>query len=254
METIKNGKAFLICFLFSVLVSQEVATLATDIADTQTTTDTFSPVLCHSPKRSHRKPPCDDPSPSPGGSHGTPTPSHPSGGYYNSPPSYGNSPPSPPGPVDPGTRTPPVVPLVPPTPTTTPGIITTPPSPLIPDPNTPPLTIGPVIYWRTHPAAIWAIFGYWGTIGSFFGVAATSTYGSNLSLQEALANTRRDGIGALLREGTASFLNSMVSNKFAFSPQQVRDAFIAASVSNKSAAAQAELFKQANEGHFMKNK
>ncbi|KAH7651375.1 hypothetical protein IHE45_20G053100 [Dioscorea alata] len=242
MKVEMSGKCFLICcFLVLVLVSQQAASSMTNSADIQTK-NTYSPVLCHSPSRSQKKPPCDqDPSPSTGGSYGsnTPPPSH-HGGYYNSPPSYGSSPP--PSPVDPGTRTP-SIPLVPPTPTT-------PPSPFIPDPNTPPLIIGPVIYWRTHPAAIWALFGYWGTIGHFFGVAATSAFGSNLTLQEALASTRRDGLGALCREGTAALLNSMVSKKYAYSSLQVRNAFTAALVSNNAAATQAELFKQANEAHF----
>lgn len=76
---------------------------------------------------------------------------------------------------------------------------------------------------------------------------------SNLSLPEALANTRNDGFGALLREGTASLLNSMVNRRFPFTTEQVRDAFVAASVSNKAAAAQAKIFKKANEGHLKKN-
>ncbi|XP_072965768.1 protodermal factor 1-like [Typha angustifolia] len=130
---------------------------------------------------------------------------------------------------------------------TTPSIST--PSPLIPDPSIHYFT-GTCGYWRTHPEAIWGIFGYLGNVGEFFGPVCGAIFGRNLSLPDALANTRADGIGALFREGTASLLNSIVSRKFPFTTQQVKDAFAAALNSNRAAAAQAELFKQANEGRL----
>ncbi|RWW05569.1 hypothetical protein BHE74_00018520 [Ensete ventricosum] len=105
-------------------------------------------------------------------------------------------------------------------------------------------------YWRKHSAAIWGLIGYWGTVGQLFGPPAAAAFGRSLSLPEALANTRADGIGALYREGTASLLNSLASKSFVFSTQQVRDAFNAAVVSDKAAAAQARVFKKANEGHL----
>lgn len=71
---------------------------------------------------------------------------------------------------------------------------------------------------------------------------------STLSLQQALSNTRTDGLGALYREGTASLLNSMVNQKFPYTTKQVRESFVASLSSNKAAAAQAQLFKLANEG------
>ncbi|WOL17079.1 hypothetical protein Cni_G25868 [Canna indica] len=180
--------------------------------------------------------------------HRSPTPSHGGGGgrggYYAPPlvpnPEIGTTPPPPPSPL---------VPLVPPAPTY--PVITTPPAaPMIPvDPGSVfPFTCD---YWRTHPAAIWGLIGYWGTIGQLFGAPAAGAFGSDPSLQEALANTRRDGMGALYREGTASLLNSLASKSFVFSTQQVRDAFNAAVVSSdKAAAAQAREFKKANEGRL----
>ncbi|XP_042510440.1 protodermal factor 1-like isoform X4 [Macadamia integrifolia] len=167
-----------------------------------------------------------DPSPpSPGSGAG--------GGYYPSPPSSGI-----------GGGTPPSTPTV----TPTIPVVSPPSTPLFPDPNIP--IIGTCNFWRTHPGLVWGLLGWWGTVGGVFGVAATPAYGTNLSLQQALANTRRDATGALYREGTASFLNSMINNKFPFTTREVKDSFIRALASNKAAAAQAELFKQANEGRL----
>ncbi|XP_062153069.1 protodermal factor 1 [Alnus glutinosa] len=176
------------------------------------------------------------PSPTSGGNCGTPpheptpspsVPSPPSeGGYYNSPPTYpGGSPP-----------TPVIV-----SPPTTPSI---PSPPFFVDPNSP----GTCYYWKTHPAVIWGVLGWWGTLGSTFGVTSVPGFGGSLTLQQALSNTRTDGLGALYREGTASLLNSMVNQKFPFTTKQVRESFVAALSSNKAAAAQAQLFKLANEG------
>jgi hypothetical protein len=100
---------------------------------------------------------------------------------------------------------------------------------------------------------IWGLLGYWGTMGGVFSPLATSTFGQDLSFPEALRNTRTDGIGALYREGTASLLNSMVSNKFPFTTQQVRDAFLSSLHSNRAAEAQAKVFRKANEGHLIKH-
>jgi len=74
--------------------------------------------------------------------------------------------------------------------------------------------------------------------------------GASLSIPEALSNTRTDGIGALYREGAASFLNSLVNNKFPYTTEQVRDRFVASLGSNKAAATQAHLFRMANEGRI----
>lgn len=76
-------------------------------------------------------------------------------------------------------------------------------------------------------------------------------FGSIMNLQEALSNTRTDGIGELYREGTASLLNSMVNKNFPFTTTHVRDSFMASLGSNKAAEAQAKVFKLANEGHLM---
>ncbi|KHG14479.1 hypothetical protein F383_09534 [Gossypium arboreum] len=144
-----------------------------------------------------------------------------------SPPSYGGG--SPTTPIDPGT----------------PSI---PSPPFFPAP-TPPIG-GTCDFWRSHPTLIWGLLGWWGTVGNAFGVTNVPGLGTSMSLPQALSNTRTDGLGALYREGTASFLNSMVNNRFPFSTKQVRETFVAALGSNSAAAAQARLFKLANEGHL----
>ncbi|XP_038900371.1 protodermal factor 1-like [Benincasa hispida] len=168
--------------------------------------------------------------------YSTPTPSTPSkppssgGGYYNPPSSGGGSPPT--TPVDPGTPSTP----------STPGVPSTPSTPSIP---TTPFTCN---YWLNHPGMIWGVLGWWGTLGNAFGATNVPGFGTNLNLLQALSNTRTDGFGALLREGTASYLNSLASNRFPFTTKQVRTSFVSALSSNKAAADQANTFKLANEG------
>ncbi|KAL2476610.1 Protodermal factor 1 [Abeliophyllum distichum] len=224
----------------------------------------------------------------PSGGHHHTTPSPPSGGgggYYHSPPSSTPTTPTTPTPIivsppttpiDPGTPTTPIypgtptTPIYPGTPTTPidpgtpttpiyPGTPTTPiypGTPTIPgisipsppfafDPNSPPFSC---YYWRTHPGVIFGLFGWLGNLGGAFGVASLPGLGSNTNLVQALSNTRSDGLGALYREGTAALLNSMVHRSFPYTTRQVRDSFAAALSSNKAAATQAKLFKQANEG------
>ncbi|KAL4569931.1 hypothetical protein LXL04_025578 [Taraxacum kok-saghyz] len=118
------------------------------------------------------------------------------------------------------------------------------------DPNSPPLG-GTCDFWRNHPGVIWGIFGWWGTtMGTAFGVSTLPGTGAHMNLQQALSNTRNDGIGALYREGTASLLNSMVNKNFPYTTSHVKDSFVAATASNKAAGAQARVFKLANEGHM----
>ncbi|OAY60644.1 protodermal factor 1 [Manihot esculenta] len=176
--------------------------------------------------------------PTPSTPPSVPTPSTPSnpppsgGGYYPTPPSTGGSPPTP-------------VIETPPTPITpTPSTPYIPSPPFIPDPNSP----FTCTYWKNHPGIIWGLLGWWGTVGSAFGATSFSGFGASMSLPQALSNTRNDGYGTLYREGTASLLNSMVSNRFPFTTTQVRDSFVTALASNKAAAAQGSLFKLANEG------
>ncbi|KAL2322554.1 hypothetical protein Fmac_026933 [Flemingia macrophylla] len=175
--------------------------------------------------------------------HHDPTPSTPStpsnppsGGYYNNPPSHGGG--SPPTPV---TVSPPTTPV-------DPGTPSIPSPPFLPSPS--PFT-GTCNYWRSHPGIIWGVLGWWGTLGNAFGVTSTIPgFSPGMSLPQALSNPRTDGLGALYREGTASFLNSLVNNKFPYTTNQVRDRFAASLSSNKAAAAQAQLFKMANEGRM----
>ncbi|XP_019193004.1 PREDICTED: protodermal factor 1-like [Ipomoea nil] len=118
------------------------------------------------------------------------------------------------------------------------------------DPNSPPF---PCTFWKAHPTLIWGMVGWNGnTIRSMFGMNNNNIPGfsGSVNLLEALSNTRTDGYGALYREGTAAMLNSMMTKNFPYTTQQVRDSFGRAALSsNQAAAAQARLFKLANEGH-----
>ncbi|XP_071703701.1 uncharacterized protein [Rutidosis leptorrhynchoides] len=193
------------------------------------------------------------PPPSGGGSpptyHHIPPPRSGGGGSGGSPPIYYHSPP-PSGGGGGGSGSPPGTypPII--LPPTTPGL----PFPSPPfDPNSPPITGGPCDFWRNHPGFIWGVFGWSGqTIGSAFGLGTLPGpgAGANLNLLQALSNTRTDGIGALYREGTASLLNSMVNKHFPYTTSHVKTSFLAAIGSNKAAAAQARVFKLANEGHM----
>ncbi|CAM0880275.1 unnamed protein product [Alopecurus aequalis] len=210
-------------------------------------------------------PPYHGGSPSHSGSGSIPDPSH---GGYGTPPSHGSSGGSIPDPSHAGGGYGSTTPAAPwhtsPTPSTgsspTPaygGSPTTPsghgsamPTPLVPvDPN----SAGTCDYWRTHPMQIWSALGSWpSSMSHFFGSAggAAAAGGSNVSIQDALANTRTDGAGALLREGAAALLNSMTRAGYPYTTDQVRSAFVAAAAggSDNAAAAQAAAFKKANEG------
>ncbi|ONK70136.1 uncharacterized protein A4U43_C05F30630 [Asparagus officinalis] len=284
MEARRGGQVLMISFLLTVLFSQSHER---EFADQKT----YYPPDPHSlsrpphsvrpPKHHHRTPACPPPpqggsgcgcTPSHGGGSGSspathpPSPSGGGGGYYGNPP---------PSPI--------VEPISPPTPTIvptpdTPSILTPPSPPLVPsppfipvDPNTPPLTPstppvdpnsppftpggtpGTCIFWSSNPTLIWGIFGYWATVGGLFGPVTTLPFSSNLSVQEALANTRNDGYGALYREATASYLNSLVNKNFPFTTPEVRHGFVSSMVSEKAAANQARVFKLANEGRFKKH-
>ncbi|KAJ6335912.1 hypothetical protein OIU78_012503 [Salix suchowensis] len=242
MEKQESKQASMLMWvLVASLLSQYVAfpVLATTFED-QKNFYFPDPHLTSPPSGSQRTP-----------SHGT-TPSHGSGGSSGNPPSHstpsdpsgGGYKPTPSTPPGGNCGTPPSVPT-PSKPSNPPrGTPFTPTPPFIPDPNSP----FSCNYWRTHPALTWGVVGWWGTMGNAFNVTSLPGFGTSMTLQQALSNTRTDGYGTLYREGTASLLNSMVSNKFPFTTRQVRDNFIAALASNKAAAAQGHLFKLANEG------
>ncbi|RZR78853.1 hypothetical protein BHM03_00004402, partial [Ensete ventricosum] len=105
-------------------------------------------------------------------------------------------------------------------------------------------------YWGSHPDAIAAVIGSLGTIADLFGHGCAAIFGSNPSLTDALTNPRTDGYGALIREGTAAFLNSMANTRYPFTTPQVKSAFAGAITSDGTAATQAEIFEQANEGNY----
>ncbi|KAK6157504.1 hypothetical protein DH2020_011752 [Rehmannia glutinosa] len=182
-----------------------------------------------------------------GGTGGTP-PSHGGGGYGGTPPShgggsYGGTPPANCGTPQVEDTTILLHPLLP---EVAVAITHLQPQPLLP----PPLQ-HQSFYWRNHPTLIWGLFGFWGTsVGSAFGVTSLPGFGSNMNILQALSNTRSDGLGELYREGTAALLNSIAHTRFPYTTSQVRDSFVAALGSNKAAAAQARLFKMANEGRI----
>ncbi|RRT86010.1 hypothetical protein B296_00005804 [Ensete ventricosum] len=115
--------------------------------------------------------------------------------------------------------------------------------------HTPPFN-GTCKYWGSHPDAIVSVIGSLGTVGDFFGHGCAAIFGSNPSLHDALTNTRTDGYGALFREGTAALLNSMTDCKYPFTTKQVKSSFAGSITSDGAAAAQADIFKHANEGKF----
>ncbi|XP_057796138.1 protodermal factor 1-like [Salvia miltiorrhiza] len=117
------------------------------------------------------------------------------------------------------------------------------------NPN-PPSTVSPpytCTYWKNHPSLIWGMLGWSGSVGKAFGVSSVPGLGPNINLLQALSNTRTDGYGEICRQGTAALLNSMADAKFPYTTAQVRNSFAAALSSNDAAAAQARLFKRANE-------
>ncbi|CAL9773096.1 unnamed protein product, partial [Musa acuminata subsp. burmannicoides] len=128
-------------------------------------------------------------------------------------------------------------------------------SPVVKPPSTPtgahtPPFNGTCKYWGSHPDAIVAVIGSLGTVGDLFGHGYAAIFGSNPTLHDALTNTRTDGYGALFREGTAALLNSMTDSKYPFTTKQVKSSFAGAITSDGAAEAQADIFKQANEGKF----
>ncbi|CAL9061171.1 unnamed protein product [Musa banksii] len=128
-------------------------------------------------------------------------------------------------------------------------------SPVVKPPSTPtgshtPPFNGTCKYWGSHPDAIVAVIGSLGTVGDLFGYGCAAIFGSNPTLHDALTNTRTDGYGALFREGTAALLNSMTDSKYPFTTKQVKFSFAGSITSDGAAEAQADIFKQANEGKF----
>jgi len=104
-------------------------------------------------------------------------------------------------------------------------------------------------YWGSHPALIFGVLGWWGTLGGLLGMQTLPGLNSaDQTLQDVLNNPRRDGYASLYREATAAFLNSMATKNFPFSSNQVKASLLASLHSDKAAAAQARRFRLANEG------
>ncbi|XP_047048574.1 protodermal factor 1-like [Lolium rigidum] len=181
---------------------------------------------------------------------GSPTPTHGSGGGYKPTPT--------PTPTYGATPTPTYGATPTPTygATPTPSYGTTPSTPSTPSHDVPTIPkkhelIGSCDYWKGHPDAIVAAIGSLGNIGQTFGAACSMIVGKKLeNLHDALSNTRTDGIGALIREGAAAYLNSIVNKKFPFTTQQVKDCIVVAVISEGAASAQAGVFKKANDSHY----
>ncbi|KAK8553228.1 hypothetical protein V6N13_089439 [Hibiscus sabdariffa] len=275
----RNKQVFLMWILVAGLLCQNlvIAVTSTGLGEQKNYYRSPDPHAGTPPSGSHGTPPSHGSGGTPP-SHGTPshgggyhhTPSTPSGGNCGTPPHEPSTPSTPPrtpshgSPPSHGGGSPPTYgggspPTYgggsPPTP-----VIVSPPTPI--DPGTPSIPTPPFIpaptppiggtcdFWRSHPTLIWGLLGWWGTLGNAFGGTSVPGFGATMSLPQALSNTRTDGFGALYREGTASYLNSMVNHRFPFSTKQVRESFVSALGSNNAAAAQARLFKLANEGHL----
>ncbi|XP_020591799.1 protodermal factor 1-like, partial [Phalaenopsis equestris] len=119
------------------------------------------------------------------------------------------------------------------------------------DHTVPPFHPGTCSYWSTHPDKIKAVIGYFGTIADFFGAGCIFAYGGkNPTLHDAVANTNTDGYSSLLREATAALLNSIACKTFPLKQQQVKSCFLGALGNEGAAAAQAAVFKSANEGLY----
>ncbi|GLJ31003.1 hypothetical protein SUGI_0619820 [Cryptomeria japonica] len=205
------------------------------------------------------------PSPSKGGSSSPTTPSVPS--YGGSPPSpSSSSSPSvptygtPPVPSSSSSTAPPVVGTSP-SPPTDPGVPSTPrgSTPSVPGlspggiiPGLPGSGTGTCNFWGSHPSLFPNILSIFSSISDLFGSGSffPSKSGKGLTVQEALTNRRKDGYGLLLREGTASLLNSLVNPTFQFPAEEVKNQFNVALRSNKAAAVQGAKFKSANEGRL----
>ncbi|GLJ36167.1 hypothetical protein SUGI_0725660 [Cryptomeria japonica] len=96
-------------------------------------------------------------------------------------------------------------------------------------------------------------FGSWpnflstmSTIGSIFGKPASSMYPSSMTLLQALQNTKTDAYSTLVKQASASLLNSYTHKNFGYSPEEVKSLFAAALTSPQAAAAQASQFARAN--------
>ncbi|KAL7143617.1 hypothetical protein ABFS83_08G204100 [Erythranthe nasuta] len=210
------------------------------------------PIPPPTPTVSYTPPAHATPTPSHGGGSGTPpaancgTPPTGSSPHHHTPtPSHHTPTPSHHTPSTPTPTTPTHTPTPSVTPPTTPGI-TIPSPPFAFDPNSPPFNC---TYWKNHPTIVWGLVGWWGTVGNAFGVTGTIPgFGAHLNPLEALTNTRTDGFGELCRQGTAALLNCLAHTKFPLTAAQVRSSFVAALGSDKAAAAQAQIFKLANEG------
>ncbi|KAL5211235.1 hypothetical protein ABZP36_022082 [Zizania latifolia] len=179
---------------------------------------------------------------------GSPTPAYGSGGGHKPTatptptPTYGSTPTTTPAPTY--------------STTPTPSYGTTPSTPSTPSHDVPEVPtkhefIGSCDYWKNHPDVIIAAIGSLGNIGKTFGAACSMIIGKKLeNLHDALSNTRTDGTSALLREGAAAYLNSIVNKKFPFTTQQVKDCIIVAVTSDGAASAQSGIFKKANDFHY----
>ncbi|XP_073016900.1 uncharacterized protein [Primulina eburnea] len=235
-----------VLILISVMLSQSLV-LSSATFEEQKSFFNFPPSVYTPPSQSSGSGSYPCPTPSKGGSYTSPTPSKGSsytptpskGGSYKSPTpskggSYGGKPPSKGSSSSPAYQSPSVS-----TPT---PVYHTPPS----SPQTPPYSC---IYWKSNPGLIFAVFGWWGTVCSAFNTPTIPGFSPRTSLLQALSNTRTDGYGDLYREGTAALLNSMAhSASYPYSTAQVRNGFTAALSSKGAAAAQAKLYKMANEG------
>eukprot|EP01018_Ginkgo_biloba_P014174 Gb_40194 [translate_table: standard] len=117
----------------------------------------------------------------------------------------------------------------------------------IPTYGSPSPASGTCKFWSSHSASWPDILSTISTISTIFGKSASSMFDGHMTLLEALETSKEDPYSSLLRQATASLLNSYAYiNTFPFSPQDVKAKFNAALATPKAAAAQAAEFAEAN--------
>ncbi|CAM6091950.1 unnamed protein product [Calypogeia fissa] len=108
----------------------------------------------------------------------------------------------------------------------------------------------PTQYW-IHNTQRWpAFFTVKTTVGEALGTPAAKVFGQ-VTLLQALLNTRPDGYTTLLRSAAAAILNSYSRSHYKFSHVEVIELFAKALESSQTAAKQAAAFEEANVSSYM---
>ncbi|PON62628.1 pollen Ole e I family allergen protein [Parasponia andersonii] len=104
-------------------------------------------------------------------------------------------------------------------------------------------------YWSSRKEAWPKMVPQTSTVSKVFGSRARERFRSDLTLLEATARSDRgDAFRGLLKQASASLLNSYARKGFPYAPWAVKTLVIKALVSEEAAALQAQHFYIANEG------